>query len=268
MKAFDEILPKISELIANKPRSSESGGWRELNDIEFPKLGQRNPLKRIRTTVTESNDTQPSYSALFRDKLIFGSGDSGSSKIVGVKRKSTLRPASRPVQEVDPNMRRIFISRLEPSTSCDQIIEHLKSKNIIDDSTDIKCTKLVKKDANLDELSFVSFKLDVPKNMFNLLNDPSMWPDSVAIREFVDNPPRPKLIATTSKKLRDENATYREGPIDLGSPMTAKNPTIVLQNTTMTPRSMQQLGFGSGEAEAEPFVISNGDSSMDEATKN
>lgn len=52
----------------------------------------------------------------------------------------------------------------------------------------------MKKDADIEKLSFVSFKIDVAPEVFDILMDPENWPRNKQIREFVKlTPPKPSL---------------------------------------------------------------------------
>lgn len=233
-KTMQEFMPKVMELVSQKP------SYKDCLDIKsyeaFPAINQRNSGRRDRSPERMKNDITPNYGALFRDKLVFGKAESSTSKITGVK------VVARPPPSTRPDTRKIFVSRLEPTTSCADIIEHLMSKKLIDDANDIICTKLVKKDANLGELTFVSFKLDVPERLFVAINNPLMWPDSVAIREFVDTPARPRAVATISKKARDSSQSPKQS-----SPLNIEN--------SITQCSPQRLITGAGEGEAELIEI-------------
>lgn len=233
-KTMQELMPKVMELVSQKPSYKESLDLKS-ND-EFPPMDQKNPRKRGRTPDREKNDNEPNYGALFRDKLVYGQADSSSSNITGVRARARTAPAA---SLSDVNTRKIFVSRLKPTTSCTDIIEHLVSKKMIAEANDIYCTKLVKKDAKLDELSFVSFKLDVPEHLFAAISNPLMWPDSVAIREFVDTPARPRAVATI-KRPRD---TSQSRSMDI--------------DQMIVPTSPQALSNGAGEGTAEPIELDN-----------
>lgn len=85
-------------------------------------------------------------------------------------------------------MRSIYISPFVPTTETSDIVNHLKSnddlKHII---PGIVCTKLVKKNRRV---SFVSFKLDVPRHHYDIVVNPAIWPSNgtnkMTINEFID----------------------------------------------------------------------------------
>lgn len=66
----------------------------------------------------------------------------------------------------------------------------MKETDAIKNETDVRCVRLVPKDKDVSQLSFVSFKIVVPLELFESIKDPALWPSYVAVREFVESPPR------------------------------------------------------------------------------
>lgn len=60
------------------------------------------------------------------------------------------------------------------------------------DSEDIKCVKLIPKNRNLSDLSFVSFKLGVPSDLVKKVMDPKTWLKGITVRPLQErkNPSR------------------------------------------------------------------------------
>lgn len=93
--------------------------------------------------------------------------------------------------------RSLWISRLHPETTTDQILEYVMSKTDCNDKSSFFCKKLVKRDADLSLLQFVSFKVDVNNEHFQCLIDPNVWPKTVRVREFiVEGAPAAKLLSS------------------------------------------------------------------------
>lgn len=173
----------------------------QLSLADYPPIGNNRKdekRKRDKENQEEAAVATPKYSALYRDRLVFGKGS--ASKIEGVTVSSTkLIPAK---------TKTIFVSRLKPSTSCEEVLDHLVSSNLIANQSDAKCFKLVKSGRDLSELSFVSFKLVVPEESFELIIDPSVWPEKIAVREFVESPQRKLSVASLSfKRFRETKNT-------------------------------------------------------------
>lgn len=60
------------------------------------------------------------------------------------------------------------------------------------DSEEIKCIKLIPKNRNISDLSFVSFKLGVPSELVDKVMDPKTWLKGITVRPFQErnNPSR------------------------------------------------------------------------------
>lgn len=82
----------------------------------------------------------------------------------------------------------IWVSRLSPNTTEDEVIEFITSNTPVTDKTKISVHKLVKKDADISSLKFVSFKVELNGNDFDVLNDPEVWPENIMVREFMQAP--------------------------------------------------------------------------------
>lgn len=81
----------------------------------------------------------------------------------------------------------VWVSRLPTTTTDDMIREHITELQTV--SSNFEIHKLVKKDRDLSELSYISFKIAVNDADFAILNDPTVWPTGVLVREFVENKP-------------------------------------------------------------------------------
>lgn len=92
----------------------------------------------------------------------------------------------------DKVIRSLYLSPFSPETDPTKIINHLNSFDFINKfSGDIKCIKLVKKKRNEKSHSFVSFKLEIPDEFFELVADSNIWPIGVTVKEFVVKNPNP-----------------------------------------------------------------------------
>lgn len=72
--------------------------------------------------------------------------------------------------------RTLFISRLAPDTSIDDIRDHLNDHQIIFDNV----TKLLSR----FPLLYSSFIIDTDIDNFELLSDPEIWPDGCLIKNY------------------------------------------------------------------------------------
>lgn len=96
----------------------------------------------------------------------------------------------------------IWASRFHPDTTVDQVTSLLMQIAKFDDMTQFFCKKLVKRDADLSMLHFVSFKIDLNEEHFIRLMDPEIWPKDVHIREFsTEGRAEPKRLSTNIANL-------------------------------------------------------------------
>lgn len=77
----------------------------------------------------------------------------------------------------------VQVGKFATSTSEDDIIEHLAEELKINKNL-VKCTKLVKNDANLSQLSYCKFKISIPDYRFNELFNEAIWPSGVMVSPF------------------------------------------------------------------------------------
>lgn len=105
-----------------------------------------------------------------------------SSSAVNLASQVCSRAAS-----VEKLTRDVYISNFNPSTTTDDIMQHLKLKS----STrlfaeEVVCAKLVRRGRFLSMYTFVSFKLTVPSKYFSRVVNASLWPKGVVAKEFVE----------------------------------------------------------------------------------
>lgn len=122
----------------------------------------------------------------------------------------------RPYRRFD---RSIWVSRFHPETTIDQVMDYIVGKMGDVDKQNFNCRKLVKKDADLSSMQFVSFKIDVMDDFFEKLSDPQIWPKYILVREFfserrVMNIPAIKLPGVISSG--DQVTGSGTGTSDLG----------------------------------------------------
>lgn len=83
----------------------------------------------------------------------------------------------------------VQVGKFATCTSEDDVIEHLAQELKINKNL-VKCTKLVKNDANLAALSYCKFKISIPDYRFNELFNEAIWPSGVMVSPFT---PRSQL---------------------------------------------------------------------------
>lgn len=94
----------------------------------------------------------------------------------------------------------LFVSRFHPETTCEQITEYITSNTTVTDGTKFNVHKMVRKDADISALKFVSFKVELNADELDILDDGNLWPENVIVREFKPAPKNefgnyfPKLV--------------------------------------------------------------------------
>lgn len=102
------------------------------------------------------------------------------------------------VQDKDKNapgkLRSIYLTKFSPNAQNEDIIEHLKKFDVISDVLDkISCTRLVNRNVKSNKLTFVSFKIDVPEDNFDILMKTDFWPCGVTAKEFEHRTPQKRI---------------------------------------------------------------------------
>lgn len=167
--SIQECLYKLTDAITKTPV------WPTVNESV-------NTLKRRRVDDESAVDSAvshtPQRSAQKTNSVVIGSAVENSD-----------------LQVVEP--RKLLVASLfHPSTESDNLAVFLKTKlKIASDSTVVRVHKLVPAGKDLSTLDYVSFKVDVPGNLFNELLSPSMWPKGIRVREFEHRPRKPRSDA-------------------------------------------------------------------------
>lgn len=87
------------------------------------------------------------------------------------------------------NYRCIYLSSFGPSSNESTIRDYAARKNR--NATEImECKKMLPAKCNMNRISFVSFKLTVHREFYDVYMDPTFWPNGVKPEEFVSRPPK------------------------------------------------------------------------------
>lgn len=79
----------------------------------------------------------------------------------------------------------IYVSRVSTTVTPDKMISYVEKHTDMKKNINFKCSLLVKKDADLNNLTFVSYKIDVTDEFMDQLMQESFWPKGIQIRLFV-----------------------------------------------------------------------------------
>lgn len=81
----------------------------------------------------------------------------------------------------------IWVSGFNPATTTEEIVEYIVTETPVNDKLKFNVHKLVKKDKDLSTMKYVSFKIEVNEEEFDILCNPELWPENVLVREFLLN---------------------------------------------------------------------------------
>ena len=123
--------------------------------------------------------------------------------------------------------RSIYVTPFSPNTKTSDIIDHLNLFEHIKPLTnDFSVSKLVKQNSGKLPLTFVSFKIDVPRQYFNKVANRKIWQPEINVTEFVVKPSRStvnkatlaknsplnQLVFQKQSKHRDEQTESKPNP--------------------------------------------------------
>lgn len=177
-----EVIPTLVSSITamnvqNSTKSFANFVKGNLNAYSTPISTPTSQRKRRRSPTTNRNN-KPLYNV----NLQYGTKPKESNN----DELSSLAIAP-PVNNESVDLKHVFITKFDRNTSAEQITNYI-AKNI-EDPSQIKVKKLVKRDVSIESLTFVSFKISAPTELFNQIVATSFLPDTVSVREFIDNKP-------------------------------------------------------------------------------
>ena len=99
-----------------------------------------------------------------------------SSALVGERKNVNL--------DVVVTKKWVHVSSFKPNVSHESIINYV-NENAGIPKEHIVCCKLIKRNADLEKLTKISFKLGVSPHYYDKITQPSLWPVDVRVRPFV-----------------------------------------------------------------------------------
>lgn len=212
-----------------KQRSESDQNLVERNDNQMSSITQSlNETKNLIESIKK-----PSYANVVKQQR--GHSQSGTPKssktprgngipsLTGTSTKTIGKPPTptQPRNQQKPRTERkraekaIWISNLHRNISEDEMLNYIRDDlGIKDDQVEVR--KLVKKDRDISEYSFVSFCIMCSSNLFGTLMDVKNWPSYSRIREFSFNS-HPPVVESLSKpgtpKNDQETSSVNKGQI-------------------------------------------------------
>ena len=136
------------------------------------------PNKRKRLNVTPTQQKKKRFNVP-TPKMGTNTNANG---LVAVAKPEPKKPIEKPKYE-----KAVRVSRLLTTTTEEQITNYIAT--ISSASTNYTVHKLVKKDSDISKYTFVSFKIACNLADYDILMDPSVWPQGVAVYEFREDKP-------------------------------------------------------------------------------
>lgn len=104
------------------------------------------------------------------------------------------------------------VSNFHPETTTEEIENYIIEHTQVKDKSKFKVTKMVKRDADLTQLTYVTFKIDIAPQFYSILYDCNNWPKNKTVREFRKMlPPKPKINDFISQQTPTMNVTASSG---------------------------------------------------------
>lgn len=117
-----------------------------------------------------------------RDKKIETPSVAGTStKTIG-KPLTPNKPRPRIIRKLPEKA--IWLGRLHRDTTEEELLEYIKNECRVANMDQLEVRRLVKKDRDISEYSFISFKVACSAELFEELMDVKKWPSYCLIREF------------------------------------------------------------------------------------
>lgn len=203
-KKLDNINARTEDIFKATPRLNKMFNTQNTPKQSFADAlrnsGQFQSVKRKRTEFSKGRKNLP--------KPVNGKKTNFSGLTVVPKVK---RP------ERQTFTKAVWVSRLEPIHSAEDITEYIINNTQITEKTQFNVHKLVKKDRDINTLKFVSFKIEVNDENFGILMDPEIWPEDVMVREFMQN----KKLGDYFPEITPKNRKTPTEKIDLIEQKTA-----------------------------------------------
>lgn len=179
IKTMDDVVSAVSDAVRES-----------LEEIKV-ELQETKDLTKSLVEKRQSNDSpglgrgRTAWPSIKRTRVIAAKGTPKSrpdSKLLGgTKSVENGAPIVDTVAK-PPEKFWLYLSRIAPHVTDDDISELVK--HCLQTQQPIVVRKLVKKDADLKQFAFISFKIGIEKELKETALNPSVWPKGIYFREF------------------------------------------------------------------------------------
>lgn len=231
MKQLLESIQMVSEESAVNINAMKKSTSKTEENVQ--KLADRHENNAVSFTATPDTSPALSYVNAYRKKAMAKANGTPIGTPNRMKRPRTESPSRPKVNYPEPKMgtktnanglsvvvqsnrnsdnkpkfqKALWVSRLNPATTNDDVIAYITSNTSVTDKARINVHKLVRKDVDLTTLKFVSFKVEMNAEDLDILNDSNLWPQHVQVREFMQTPQNVLGNYFPPLNAQDNNAT-------------------------------------------------------------
>lgn len=164
----------------------------------------------------------------------------GNSSKIGLGKAVTIETAKprKSVKETRIRLgKSVYVSRMETSVTVDELIAFIKAQLPDVDEKHFLPRLLVKKGQDLDELTYISFRLQCTDALFSQFMSPDFWPNHVMIGEFFEkqSEKRVKLSDFVADKINElsANGLIDEATTEMNASTSSKNVTAATATEQM-----------------------------------
>lgn len=186
------------------------------------------------------------YNKFKGQPLISGTSETTSEhlgkEVVITKRSRQRSSDPTTIASTTPKLSKaLYVTRFEPTVTAEGLLSFLHARVEDLDENKITIRMLVKRDQDLSELSFISFRILCTEDLFAKLNVPEFWPSYIKLREFVFEQKKPHGDRTASSQqtnLEDspKNATESyANSFEVDSSKNGNPPPVQASITANTP---------------------------------
>lgn len=174
VNCYDELVKKIDSL-TNEVAFIKNG----VNPVNCSNIVST-PLKRLRNGSLKGQGTSSSFERDENDGSHLNKKKREEISIQGTS-DTVLDPTIKVVEESDW----FHVSRFDPDVKTEDMKQWFSA---ILANTNIACIKLLPRNRSKEDLTFISFKLGVPKSLAATVMSPVIWPKNVIVKPFEDRP--------------------------------------------------------------------------------
>lgn len=200
--SFFEVLDEVNASIAHAPEKFTIGANKRVQILTNPssssEIGKSMP--RVNFSTPAVPDKQDNRQSIMKQTSLQKTGsntnvtaltDGGPSKD-NSSRAAPTRPNNLSLRvanntDIARDLESFYVTPFSPDQNEEEVKQHVMDISNVHSSL-VKVTKLVPRGKNIEDLSFVSFKVAVCRSVASVIGDPWYWPEGLSVRPFEPNP--------------------------------------------------------------------------------